>query len=250
MDGLLADRPITGDAFGRALEAHHTGGEAVEFVERDDGYLDVTGVGTYFTGYSEWSTELQQAMEHASGRILDVGCGAGRIALYVQELSHEVVGIDVSQRAIDVCRDRGLHDARVLDSADVRSDAFDGPFETVLLCGNNFGLVGTGKTAPDLLGRLADITTADATVIAQSVDPTSTDNPAHRAYHQLNRERGRLPGALRIRVRHGRYATPWYDYLLAGPDTMRDLVAPTAWHVTDVIDPNSSVGYVGVLRKE
>lgn len=249
MDGLVSDRPITGDAFGRALKAHHTGEDAVEFVERDDGYLDLTGVGTYFTGYSEWPAELQQAMEHASSRILDVGCGAGRVTLYAQEQGHEVVGIDVSQRAIDVCRDRGLCDARVLDSADVQPDAFDELFETVLLCGNNFGLIGTGKTAPDLLDRLADITTADATVIAQSVDPTPADNPDHRAYHELNRERGRLPGALRIRIRHGRYATPWYDYLLAGPDTMRELVAPTAWRVTDVNDPDSSVGYVGVLHK-
>lgn len=250
MSGLLPERPIVGDPFGRALAAHHAGADAIEYIERDDGYLDSVDVGTYFEEYTEWPADLQRVVDHASGRCLDVGCGAGRVALTLQERGHDVVGVDVSQRAIEVCRDRGLEDARVLDVAEIEPDAFDTPFETVLLCGNNFGLVGTRDTASELLGRLAEITTDDATIIAQSTNPMETDNPAHRAYHELNHERDRLPGALRLRVRYGKYTTPWYDYLLAAPDTMRELAAPTAWRVQEIIDPDNTVRYVGVLEKK
>lgn len=246
---MIDDRPEMGDAFGRALEAYHGNENAFEFVERDDGLLNAMNVGYYFSSYDEWSDQIRNAIEHASGRVLDVGCGAGRIGLHLQEQGHEVVGIDVSQRAIEICHERGLRDARVLDIADVGT-AFDEQFDTVLLCGNNFGLVGTRETASDVLDRLARVTSPDATLIAQSRDPLATDDPAHLSYHDLNRDRGRLPGALRMRVRYKRYATPWYDYLFAAPDTMRELVEPTAWRVTETIETEGSSDYVGILHKE
>lgn len=246
---MLDDTPKTGDAFGRALKAHHAGESALEFVERDDGYLDATDVGYYFAQHSEWSEQMQAAMAHATGRVLDVGCGAGRVSLYLQERGYEVTGIDVSQRAVEICRERGLREARLLDIVDIDHEIND-PFDSVLLCGNNFGLVGTRSKAPEMLGRLARVTTDDARLIAQSRDPIETTNPAHLSYHDLNRERGRLPGALRMRVRYGQYATPWYDYLFVGPETMRELVAPTAWAVTETIESEHLPEYVAILEKE
>lgn len=247
---MIDDKLETSDAFGRTLEAYHAGENTFEFVERDDGLLNATDVEYYFAEHEEWSEQIQEAVEHATGRVLDVGCGAGRIGLHLQEQGHEVVGIDVSERAIEVCRKRGLRDARVLDIEDVGTDTLDGNFDTVLMCGNNFGLVGTRENAPDVLGRLARVTRDDATLIAQSRDPLATDKPAHRSYHDLNRERGRLPGAIRMRVRYKRYATPWYDYLFAGPETMRELVAPTEWRVSETIERENTLNYVGILGKE
>lgn len=246
---MIEDSPKTGDAFGRALDAYYAGKNAFEFVERDDGLLNAMDVEYYFAQYDEWSEQIQESMEHARGRVLDVGCGAGRIGLYLQEQGHEVVGIDVSERAVEICRERGLQGARVLDIAEVNTDTLDGNFDTVLMCGNNFGLVGTQENAPDVLGRLACVTADDATLIAQSRDPLATDKAAHRSYHDLNRERGRLPGAIRMRVRYKRYATPWYDYLFAGPETMRELVSPTEWRVSETIESENSLDYVGILEK-
>lgn len=247
---MIDDKLKTGDAFGRALEAYHAGENVFEFVERDDGHLDAMDIGYYFAQYDAWSEQIQEAMEHTTGRVLDVGCGAGRIGLHLQEQGHEVVGIDVSERAIEICRKRGLRDARVLDIAEMDTDDFEESFDTVLMCGNNFGLVGTRKTASGVLDRLGRVTADDATLIAQSRDPLGTEEPVHRSYHELNRERGRLPGAIRLRVRYKRYATPWYDYLFAGPETMRELVAPTEWRVSETIERENTLNYVGILGKE
>ncbi len=243
------------DAYGQALVDYHEGGDGFEVVERDDGFLSVGGgPEAYFSPYEEWLPCVQTAVDRARGRVLDVGCGAGRHALHLQEQGQDVVGIDVSPGAVDVCADRGL-DARQLDVVDADELGAD-RFDTVLMLGNNFGLVGTRERAPDVLGALARVTTDDATLLAHSRDPRGTDDPDHREYHELNRERGRLPGALRLRIRYLSYATDWFDYLLAAPEEMADLVADTPWAVAEYLhgedgeDARDPSAYVGVLRKD
>jgi SAM-dependent methyltransferase len=241
--------PTTGDAFGRALRTHHDGGHGYVIVERDDGLVSPSaGAELYFGGPDEWPERERRAVDGADGRILDVGCGAGRHALALQERGHDVTAIDVSEGAVEVARDRGVDDARVLDVTDV-ADELDGAYDTVLMLGNNFGLVGTEDRAASILRGLADVTAADGRLLAESRDPTATDADIHLAYHERNRERGRLPGAVRQRIRFETVATPWHDYLHAAPDTMRDLTDETPWTVADIVDGEGG-SYVGDLRIE
>jgi SAM-dependent methyltransferase len=239
------------DAYGAAIRDHHAGEESYEVIERDDGWIGISaGTDLYFSEYDAWSDSEQAAVARAEGRVLDVGCGAGRHALYLQERGREVVGIDVSPGAVEVSRDRGV-DARPLDVADVRELDAE-PFETVVMFGNNFGLVGTRATAPRVLGGLAAVTTDDARLLAGTRDPYATDDPNHAAYHELNRERGRLGGALRIRTRYERRASPWFDYLVVSPAELRELLGPTAWELAAVVEPNGldeTGDYVAELRK-
>jgi len=134
------------------------------------------------------------------------------------------------------------------------ADAFDpGTFDAVIMMGNNFGLVGTAETAPERLRALAEVATDSAVLVGQSRDPTATDDEYHLAYHERNRERGRLPGALRVRVRYEVYATPWHDYLMAAPETMAELAEDTPWAFVEAIEPEERLTeaggeYVGILR--
>lgn len=240
------------DAYGEALRAYHETGESFEVVERDDGFVGPPGdPALYFSDPDEWAERERAAMDRVEGRVLDVGCGAGRHALYLQEQGHEVVGIDDSPGAVEVAQDRGV-DARVFDIADVR-DLDAGTFDTVVMGGNNFGLVGTRATAPDILGGLAAVTSADARILAETRDVHATDDPDHLAYHEFNRERGRLPGALRIRVRYKRHATPWFDYLMVSPEEMRTVCEPTPWHAHEIVEPTDiaeSGQYYAELRTD
>jgi hypothetical protein len=140
--------------------------------------------------------------------------------------------------AIAVARDRGVEDVRAIDVADVADAdaALEGTFDTVLMLGSNFGLVGTADRAPEILSALAAVTGPDGRIVAGSMDPTDTGDEAHLAYHEDNRERGRFPGAIRMRVRFETVATAWYDFLHAAPDTMRDLVEDTPWTVAEIVD--------------
>ena len=65
------------------------------------------------------------------------------------------------------------------------------------------------------------------------LDPYTTEDPDHLAYHEANRRAGRMPGQLTLRVRHRRFATPWFGYLFVSADELRSLVANADWQIVD-----------------
>jgi len=214
------------DAYGRVVCDHHRGRPAAEIVERDDGWIGVSaGARAYFAPYEKWPLHQRRAIRLARGRALDVGCGAGRVALHLESRGHAVVAIDVSPLTVRTCRLRGVRDARVLAFTQVSRRL--GQFETIVMFGNNFGLFGHPRRARWLLRRLRNLTSPTARVLAESRDPYVGAGAEHRRYHAFNRRRGRLPGQLRIRVRCGGARTPWFEYLLVSPREMRALVVGT-----------------------
>lgn len=238
--------PERSDAFGHALMDHLEGRSAAELIERNDGFIDVAArdLGAYFRPFPEWPAHEQHAVALAGGRCLDVGCGAGRVLLELQERNLEAVGIDISPLALEVCRRRGARDVRQLSMQDL--DSSSGQWDTIFLMGNNFGLFGTPARARRLLARFLGLTTASARIVAEVLDPYQTSEPFHLAYHRRNREAGRPGGQLRIRVRYKAYRTEWFDYLFVSEGEMRDLVQGTGWVLESVI-PSAGAAYVAVL---
>jgi 2-polyprenyl-3-methyl-5-hydroxy-6-metoxy-1,4-benzoquinol methylase len=89
-------------------------------VERDDGYFSGSrGAQLYFSEYKDWPPYEKEAMKHAKGRVLDIGCGAGRHALYLQKKGFDVLGIDNSSLAIKTCKLRGLRKAKIMSIAQI-----------------------------------------------------------------------------------------------------------------------------------
>jgi SAM-dependent methyltransferase len=67
------------DADGRTMVDHDEGRDAWEIIERDDGWFGTArGTYLYVEPYSAWPDRLQTTVDRADGRVLDVGCGAGR----------------------------------------------------------------------------------------------------------------------------------------------------------------------------
>lgn len=237
------------DAYGQEVYDYFQGKAAVEIIERDDGYIDLSnGPAFYFSPLEAWPPEEQQIIQRAHGRVLDVGCGPGRVALYLQTQGHEVVGIDNSPLAIKTAKLRGVQDARVLSITQVsRKDL--GMFDTIVMFGNNFGLFGSFKRARWLLRRFYGMTGENGRILVSSRDIYQTDNPEHLAHHKRNRQLGRMSGQVRLRVRYKAFIGPWFDYLMVSPDEMRQIVDGTGWQVGQVWRGEEGGMYWAMIQK-
>jgi SAM-dependent methyltransferase len=239
------------DAYGHEVWDYHTKGEGREVIEREDGLVDSSEVAPkgYFARFEEWPEVERKGIVHVCGRVLDVGCGAGRVALYLQrEKRLDVLGVDNSPLALKVAKARGVRKTRLLAFEDIGFGP--GSFDTVVMYGNNFGLFANRRWAKRLLRRLRRMTSPGAKIVCCSVDPYKTDNPDHLRYQRWNRKRGRMPGQVRIRVRYRTYVGDWFDYLLVSPEEMEELVVETGWRVERFIFSDESPLYVGVLQRE
>jgi SAM-dependent methyltransferase len=125
------------DGFGEMLRTCWSQGPerglVLQVIERSDGFVSVDDAYRYFTRPEEWIAYERRAVELARGRVLDVGCGAGRHMLMLAERC-EVVGIDPSPGAVDIARAQGL-DVR-FGTAQEPGPAL-GTFDSVMLLGGN-----------------------------------------------------------------------------------------------------------------
>ena len=239
------------DAYGHELWDYYRFGTGGEVIERDDGFIDPSEVAPalYFAPFKEWPGAERRAISAAKGRVLDVGCGAGRASIYLQDQKGmDVLGIDISPLAVKVSKLRGLRKARILDFARINfpPDSFD----TVVMFGNNFGLFGSREQAGRLLKRLHRMASADAVLICESADVYATTKPEHLRYHERNRARGRMAGQIRLRARYRSHVGRWFDYLLVSPDEMRELAKLGGWKVSRIIRSRRGPLYVGILTKQ
>ncbi|WP_440947842.1 class I SAM-dependent methyltransferase [Methanosarcina sp. T3] len=239
------------DAYGHGIYDCFIGKGSFELVECEYGHLCVSnGPGEYLSGYEDWPLHQQKAMHYVKGRVLDIGCGAGRHALYLQEKGFDVLGIDMSPLAVEVCKLRGLKKVKVMSITGVGSES-EG-FGTILMLGNNFGLFGSFERAKLLLKKFHRITENNARIITESTDPYNSTDPSYLQYLGSNKKRGRMPGQLKVRVKYGSYVTPWFDYLFVSKAEMKEIVKSTGWEIKEFIDsedPEDSV-YVAVIEKE
>jgi SAM-dependent methyltransferase len=221
----------TEDTYGQILLAAYEGRGGQEIMERDDGLIYCGDPADYFHPFRRWPATERRAMRYVRGRVLDIGCGSGRVCLHLQERGHEVVAIDESPLAVEVARRRGVRDARVLALAEIGPDL--GRFDTILIVRNNFGLGGDDTQVSSTLARLSVVAADGARIITDSVDPARIDDPYYHDY------RGPARQTPRYRVRWQHFATPWHRYLMYSPDDMTRLLDGSGWRVTQVIDDGS-----------
>jgi SAM-dependent methyltransferase len=243
------------DAYGTAMLASLDNPQAACVIERDDGFVDVDTTAGYLREYKDWGEHERQAISLARGRVLDVGCGPGRVALYLQGKGLQAVGIDNSPQAIAACRRRGVKDARVVPIAQASRAAL-GEFDTIVMYGNNFGLFGSFDSARRLLRRFHGMTSLAGRIIAETQNPhlrpgqkaVTHVQKAHLAYRRANVRRGRMGGQIRFRIRYHDLCSPYLDYLFVSRDELRGIVDGAGWRVVRFFD-SQGPQYIAILEK-
>ncbi|MHA3964639.1 MAG: methyltransferase domain-containing protein [Candidatus Thorarchaeota archaeon SMTZ1-45] len=234
------------DTFGRFMKDAIEGEDADYFIERDDGFIRHTSGRHYIAPYEEWRDSEKLAALEIEDPVLDVGCGVGRVGDYVKEKGMEYYGIDLSPLAVEMCHKRG-HENVYLMSAD-KIELHRKDFKTVILFGNNFGIMGESKDVVRMLEGFHEITCEEAKVLAASRDPEATDNEIHFKYHAKNRAEGKPIGLVKLRNRYKGEVDDWWYILLSNRDEMTEIADKAGWFLERTIGEPEY--YVGVLRKK
>lgn len=236
------------DLLAEAMWQFYRTGRAKVRVEREDGYWTLEDLSWYFTTWRDFPPHERAVLKFARGRVLDLGCGAGRHSLYLQRRGLRVTALDDSERMVELARARGVRDVRVADACG-RLPFVDGEFDTVLLLGNNLGFCGTEKKVCAMLRELHRITNAQGRVLATTRQP-SARNAQQRAYLQRNLERGRALGQLRLRLVYKGQTSQWFNLLLLTPIDVICVASDTGWRMTNVFPlERFEKGYALVLEK-
>lgn len=163
----------------QAAETHRTVIECYDFLDRflpECGIWDLTD-GLYNGDPSTPHEQAQQAqvewlLDQAhcqrGSRILEFGCGNGRLLQAAGERGAKAVGVNVSRLQVEHCRSRGL-DARLLNYREI-DDSWTGRFDAVILNGCIEHFV---QAADVLAGRSDEIYRELFQICHRVIDPAS-----------------------------------------------------------------------------
>lgn len=125
------------DILGKALLDYHRGNYSEDLItETNLTEADELSLPYLFRGFEDMPAIEQQALRACKGHVLDIGCGSGSHALWLQDQGLEVTAIDVSPGAIQVARERGVKNVY---EADIRTWT-EGTYDTLLLLMNGTGI--------------------------------------------------------------------------------------------------------------
>ena len=121
-----------------------------------------------FRNFEEMPLIEQKALQACKGKVLDVGCGAGSHALYLQQNGYDVTAIDVSVGAIQVAKARGILKAECESLLNI--SASQGAYDTILLLMNGTGIFETLEKLPSYLEHLKSLLLPDGKILVDSSD--------------------------------------------------------------------------------
>ena len=107
------------------------------------------------------------ALQMATGRILDVGAGSGCHALALQEMGKDVCAIDISPLSVEVMKQRGVNDPRLINLFD---ETFSETFDTILMLMNGSGIIGRLNNMPEFFQRMKRILHPGGCIFMDSSD--------------------------------------------------------------------------------
>lgn len=156
------------DLFGKAMLdfATHNNPENI-ITETNISDADEMDVSYLFRTFKEMPKLEQKALKLAKGKILDVGCGAGSHALYLQENGFNVKAIDISANAIETCHLRGIKDTAVISVLDLDVTL---KYDTIYLLMNGTGIFRKLKNIDQYLSKLKELLTPEGQILIDSSD--------------------------------------------------------------------------------
>jgi len=150
----------------------------------------------------------------------------------------DVVAIDSSPGAIQVCVERGCRDPRVMDLRDLDLDL--GSFDALICMGNTLGINQSPKTLSPFLAGLRRLLKADGCLVVSGVDPLATTVPNRIRYHELNRLRGLPPGLVRTRLEYRGQLSDFWTFWIPTRAEFERAALDGGWRIESLVEDDPS----------
>lgn len=233
----MSAHPCTPHAL--AMEAYHRGDRGATIVVHDDFAGREEHPVAYFfrepAAFAEWE---RIALDACRGWVLDVGAGSGCHTLALLERGVRVTALEIVPELVAIMRERGVPDVRVGSVFDF----VDGPFDTVLLMMNGFGLAESLSGLTHLLERFHELVAPNGQVIADSCDLRD------RVPRGLStRADGRYIGEIDFQLEFRGTKGGVFQQLYVDPDTLSAHASATGWS-SEILCYSEGGGYLARLR--
>ncbi|MDX1653244.1 MAG: class I SAM-dependent methyltransferase [Brumimicrobium sp.] len=207
---------IDKDPIGRAIRDFSQGKSTESIVVHCDlSEDDILPVPYLFRSFKEMPEMEKIALKRASGRVLDVGAGAGPHALYLLKNGLEVKAIDTSPLAVKHMQSLGI-DATERSFLNYNGESFD----TILLLMNGIGLAGTLENLPEFLVHCKNLLNPGGRIICDSTDVRYFfEDEEGATWIDLNNN---YYGQFRFQMEYMDCKSDWFDWLYLDGETLSE----------------------------
>lgn len=200
---------MTGDILGRALVDFYNGKPDTLWINNKYDEPEEMPIEVFFRQWEDITDLEKSAIELCSGRILDIGAGAGTTSLVLQE-KWDVTAIELSEGACQVMRALGVKNGIIGDVFDYKSAEFD----TLLLLMNGIGLAGSLSNLTSTLTHFKSLLAPNGQIILDSSDISYL-------YEELTKPKENYFGELQYQYEYKGELGEWFNWLYVDFDNLK-----------------------------
>ncbi|MEM9548812.1 MAG: class I SAM-dependent methyltransferase [Bacteroidota bacterium] len=197
------------DTYSQALYNYHNGLKPDTFeIIRDDGYSSEVPVSIFFDNKNFSEVELL-ALNNCQEKVLDIGAGVGRHSSELQRRGLDVTAIDISEQAVSIMNQRGVHKTLHMDIIELSGEKYD----TLLMLMNGIGMVENPEKIDNFLQHAYNLLHTEGVLIVDSINVLKTNDPLHVSYREKNILNSRYPGQQILRIDYNGLHGDWFSWL-------------------------------------
>jgi cyclopropane fatty-acyl-phospholipid synthase-like methyltransferase len=174
---------------------------------------DIIPIEVLFRTLDEMPVLEQMALDRCSGKVLDVGAGAGVHSIELMDRGMDVTAIDVSHGAVEWMKKQGVH-AKNINFFELKNESFD----TILMLMNGLGIAGTLANLESTLQHAASLLNKGGKILCDSSDIKYLyEDEDGSLWVDLNAE---YYGNFRFQMSYGKEKSAWFDWLYVDFDNL------------------------------
>jgi 2-polyprenyl-3-methyl-5-hydroxy-6-metoxy-1,4-benzoquinol methylase len=203
---------------------------------------DLMPVHLFFREHETMPALEQKALSLATGKVLDIGAGAGCHATYLTKQGIETIGLDISPGACKVMQDQGL-DYLAGNLFELTPTP---TFNTILLLMNGIGICGSLSKLPSLLDTLEKWLAPGGKILFDSSDVSYLFQDEDGAsWINLNQA---YMGDFMFSMSYQNNKSEDFEWTYIDFDSVKEVATKNGWHI-ELIEEGPHYDYLASLSK-